>query len=219
MKNYIAYYRVSTQRQGQSGLGLDAQKAIVQNNVGDGVVVNEYIEIESGKKDDRPQLQEALSECKAKNAILIIAKLDRLARSVSFIFDLKESGVEFQACDIPQANTLNLGIMATMAQYEREIISERTKAALAAKKAQGFKLGSPQNLTDKARQRSIEVRRAKAKANKNNSTAAALVKVLRDNGLSLNAIAKQLNDNGYKTSTGKAFTHKQVTNLLKTYQS
>lgn len=137
-KKYVAYYRVSTKKQGQSGLGLVAQKQQVSHYLsGKGKIINEFVEVESGKKDTRPKLQEAIMVAKENDAILVIAKIDRLARSVSFIFSLRDSGVKFECADMPEANTLSIGIFATLAQYERELISQRTKAALAAKKAQG----------------------------------------------------------------------------------
>ena len=147
---FVAYYRVSTAKQGRSGLGLEAQRASVQAYLRDGRIVAEYVEVESGKRDDRPKLAQAIAHAQREGATLIIAKLDRLARSVAFIFALRDSGAKFIACDMPEANTLTIGLLAAMAQHERELISERTKAALAAKKARGFVLGSPQNLTPEA---------------------------------------------------------------------
>jgi DNA invertase Pin-like site-specific DNA recombinase len=143
MKNAIAYYRVSTDRQGQSGLGLEAQQESVNSfAVRNGYqVIKEYTEIESGKKSQRPQLQAALQQCKKEKAILIIAKLDRLARNVFFISGLIESGVEFIATDNPYANKLTIHILSAVAEYEREQISTRTKDALKAAKKRGVKLG------------------------------------------------------------------------------
>lgn len=144
MKVYVAYYRVSTVRQGQSGLGLDAQRvAVVQHVASQGELVAELTEIESGRKDDRPQLAAALDLCRRKKAVLVIAKLDRLARDVAFIANLMKSGIEFVATDMPQANRLTLHIMAAFAEHEREAISKRTCDALAAAKARGVRLGNP----------------------------------------------------------------------------
>jgi DNA invertase Pin-like site-specific DNA recombinase len=144
MKIFIAYYRVSTDRQGQSGLGLDAQRAAVAAFVaGRGDLVGEFTEVESGRRSDRPELHRALDLCREKRAVLVIAKLDRLARSVAFISNPMESGVEFVAVDMPQANRLTLHIPAAVAEHDREMISQRTKAALAAAKARGTKLGNP----------------------------------------------------------------------------
>jgi DNA invertase Pin-like site-specific DNA recombinase len=142
--SYIAYYRVSTEKQGRSGLGLDAQREAVSQFLGcrEGSVISEFVEIESGRKSDRPQLTEALSACKRLRAILLIAKLDRLARSVAFVAGLMEGDVEFVAADMPEASKFVLHIMAAVAEHERQLIGERTRAALAAAKARGIKLGS-----------------------------------------------------------------------------
>src|SRR6267378_4434800 len=141
---FVSYYRVSTGRQGHSGLGLDAQRQAVQEYLGgkpENQLVEEHTEIESGKRSDRPELQAALATCKRHKATLIIAKLDRLARNVAFIANLMESGVEFVAVDNPHASKLMLHMLAAFAEHEREQISSRTKAALAAAKARGVKLG------------------------------------------------------------------------------
>jgi DNA invertase Pin-like site-specific DNA recombinase len=159
MTQYVAYYRVSTKMQGQSGLGLQAQKAMVTQFVKNDPILEEFTEVESGKKDNRTQLLLAIAWAKQKGARLIIAKLDRLSRNASFIFMLRDSGVDFVCADMPDANTLTVGIFAVLAQHERELISARTKAALAAKKRAGAKLGKPENLGDQARLRSIQVRK------------------------------------------------------------
>lgn len=140
---YIAYYRVSTTRQGESGLGLEAQQKAVADylNGGSWQIIEEYTEIESGKRNNRPTLVAAIAACKKHKATLIIAKLDRLARNVHFISGLMESGVEFVAVDNPNANKLMLHMLAAFAEHEREMISKRTKEALAAAKERGVKLG------------------------------------------------------------------------------
>ena len=144
MKNYIAYYRVSTKRQGESGLGLDAQKATVLGWIKDGKLLDFYTDIESGKASaNRPQLLAALAKCKAEGATLVIAKLDRLSRNLVFISGLMESGVDFVACDMPEANKFNIHVMAILAEHERGAISTRTVEALKAAKARGTKLGNP----------------------------------------------------------------------------
>ena len=212
--NYVAYYRVSTRQQGNSGLGLEAQKQIVIQHLKlQDRLIAEYIEVETGKNNYRPQLTEAIEHTKEADATLIIAKLDRLSRNAAFIFQLRDAKVPFVCCDIPEANTLTIGIFATMAQHEQETISARTKAALAAKKRQGFKLGSPQNLTEAARQKSIEVRKDKARRNTNNRMAAAMIKELRENKMSYQKIADKLNATGFKTSQGKQFSAAQVKRL------
>lgn len=145
MSPYVAYYRVSTDKQGIKGLGMDAQReAVARFMTGKGgQLAAEFIEVESGRKDNRPQLLAALAECRKRRAVLVIAKLDRLARNVHFISGLMNSDVEFVAVDMPSANRLTIHILAAVAEHEREMISQRTKAALAAAKARGTKLGNP----------------------------------------------------------------------------
>jgi DNA invertase Pin-like site-specific DNA recombinase len=142
---FISYIRVSTAQQGASGLGLEAQREAVARHVmgARGVIVAEFREIESGSRSDRPEIAAALAACRVRHAVLIIAKLDRLARNVFFISSLMESGVDFVACDNPHATRLTIHILAAVAEHEREMISQRTKAALAAAKARGVKLGNP----------------------------------------------------------------------------
>lgn len=159
MSNFIAYYRVSTQRQGRSGLGLDAQKQSVKSYVEqvNGKLLEEFVEVETGKGANalskRPQLREAIAKAKKEKAVLLIAKLDRLARNVHFVTGLMESNVKFVCADIPEANELTLHIMAAMAQYESRRISERTKEALAQAKRRGVRLGNPQlHLINKPRE-------------------------------------------------------------------
>lgn len=215
MKKYIAYYRVSTKKQ---CLGLEAQRTTVStyiNNVQDSILLNEYEEKESGKYDNRTQLNKALLECKQQNATLIIAKLDRLSRNVSFIFALRDANVDFIACDLPEFNTLTLAIFSALAQQERELISSRTKAALAEKR-KVKKLGSPQNLInnlEKAVENSIQTRRNKALLNDNNRKAYTLIKALKEANNSFNAIAKQLNENGFRTANNCEFKANQVERL------
>ena len=141
----VSYLRVSTARQGTSGLGLAAQRSAVQAYAAGGgqAIVAEFVEVESGKRDDRPQLAAALAACRLHRATLVIAKLDRLARNVAFIANLMNGGQDFVACDMPHASRLTLHLLAAMAEYEAAAISERTKAALAAAKARGVRLGNP----------------------------------------------------------------------------
>ena len=214
MKSYIAYYRVSTAKQGKSGLGLESQQATVRQFAGMNEIISEYTEIESGKNDQRPELIKALAHAKQTGATLLIAKLDRLSRNASFIFQLRDSGVNFVACDIPEANSLTIGIFALLAQQERELISERTKKALQAKKERGFKLGTPENLTATARDKSIEVRTNKALNNENTTKAIALLSALKNQNLSLRQLATKLNDSGFLTATGKQFQPTTVKRLL-----
>jgi DNA invertase Pin-like site-specific DNA recombinase len=142
-RKFIAYYRCSTARQGRSGLGLDAQQEAVQRYVtcSDGELLSEFTEVESGKKIDRAQLDAALASCRIHGAVLVIAKLDRLARNLEFIARLLNTGVEFVATDNPTANRITIQILGAVAEHEREMISQRTKAALAQAKVRGIKLG------------------------------------------------------------------------------
>jgi len=209
---YVAYYRVSTDRQGKSGLGLDAQRAAVAGYLaGRAALLAEFTEIESGKKNDRPQLAAALARCRQHKARLIIAKLDRLARNVHFISGLMESGVEFVAVDMPEANRLTLHILAAVAEHEREMISQRTKAALDQAKVRGTRLGNPHPA------RSLEQGRASKEAHLTTyrEQFRPLVQQLHNQGLGLRAIARELNGRGILTVQGKQWTAVQVRNLLK----
>jgi DNA invertase Pin-like site-specific DNA recombinase len=216
MKQYIAYYRVSTQKQGVSGLGLEAQRAAVLNFISGAPLVAEYTEIESGKKNNREQLTAAIAHAKQIGATLVIAKLDRLSRNAGFIFNLRDSGVDFICADLPEANTLTIGIFAVMAQHEREMISKRTKEALAAKKQRepDWQAGTPANLTPEATRRSIVVRQQNALTDENNVKAAALAKSAREQGATLTDIAALLNKKGFKTRRGNMFIAKSVQRLL-----
>src|SRR4051795_3734033 len=146
---WVAYYRVSTQKQGASGLGLEAQREAVAGHLdgGNWQLAAEFTEIESGRKNDRPELAKALATCRRIGATLIIAKLDRLARNVAFVSNLMESGVEFVAVAFPTANRLTIHILAAVAEHEAAMTSTRTKAALAAAKARGTRFGNPAGLS------------------------------------------------------------------------
>lgn len=211
MKKYIAYYRVSTKQQGNSGLGLNAQKTMVRNYLkDDDILIDQFEEVESGKNDNRPQLLKAIEKSKTESATLLIAKLDRLSRNAGFIFLLKDSNVDFKCCDMPQADSVTIGIMAVLAQEERLLISKRTTDALQELKAKGIKLGNPKNLTPEARKMGSEAMRLKALQNDNNRKATALIVSLRNAGRSYNKIADELNKNGFKTSRGCEFTSSQT---------
>src|SRR6516164_11527487 len=164
---FVSYIRVSTRAQGQSGLGLDAQRKAVTDylNGGRWSLVDEYVEVESGANDERPKLAEALARCRLHNATLVIAKLDRLSRDAHFLLGLQKAGVRFVAADMPEANEMIVGIMAVVAQAERKMISARTKAALQAAKERGVKLGGDgANLpvtAAKGRRNALEARRQK----------------------------------------------------------
>ena len=217
---YVAYYRVSTKRQGESQLGLKAQKHAVERFISPEMIDKEFTEIETGtRKRYRPILNEAIELCKETGATLIIAKLDRLARNVSFVSSLMDSKVKFKAVDMPHADELNIHIMSAIAQHEAKAISKRVKEGLAQSTK---KLGTPANLTEEARLRGLESIRHKAKNNPNNRIALAYVKMMKErnvlmkkNKVTLREIAEELNSNGFKTSTGKDFGTTQVIRLLK----
>lgn len=214
MKSYIAYLRTSTTRQ---NLGLEAQAAQVKNycEAQGAELIALYAEQESGKNNQREELAKALEHCKKAGAVLLIAKLDRLSRDVEFLFHLRNSGAEICALDVPELNTLTLGIFATIAQHERELISQRTKAALAAKRAQCVKLGAPNpSFTDEQREKAAEARRKQAKSNDNNRRAACALKGIAG---TLQAKAEYLNNNGFRTSRGAMFTPMQVSRLQKMF--
>ena len=217
---YVAYLRVSTQKQGYSGLGLEAQREIIQNFLYDKNPIAEYIEVESGRKTDkgRPKRKEALEVCRKTGAKLIVAKLDRLARNVAFLSQLLESDVDIVFCDFPQANKMVLHILAAISQYEAELVATRTKQALAAKKARGAVLGNPDHLLenlDSAIAKSVETNKRKAEENPNNKRAAAMLKVLAKEGKTLQEMADYLNEQGFTTSKGYKFTRSAVLVLLK----
>mgnify|MGYP001602588969 CR=1 FL=1 len=208
---YVAYYRVSTKKQGDSQLGLKAQQESVERFISPENIYKSFTEIETGtNKRYRPLLNEAIELCKKESATLIIAKLDRLTRNVSFISSLMDSGVKFKAVDMPEANEVTIHIMAAIAQQEAKAISVRVKEGLAQSTKQ---LGNPQNLTLEARKKGLESIKHKAKNNPHNKRAIAFVSSLDYNNLKLREIAKLLNDNGFKTSTGKEFSTTHIIRL------
>jgi DNA invertase Pin-like site-specific DNA recombinase len=219
-EKYVAYLRVSTQKQGYSGLGLEAQQEIIHNFLHDTQPIAEFVEVESGRKKDRPQLKAALDLCRKSNAKLIVAKLDRLARNVCFLSQLLESDVEITFCDFPSANKMMLHILSAIAQYEAELTATRTKQALAAKKARGCVLGNPEHLMDRhatALSRSNETNRAKANNNPNNKRAVAMLKVLVEKDMTLQQMADTLNEEGFTTSSGCKFRPSTIYTLIKRY--
>jgi len=224
MKKYIVYYRVSTERQGQSGLGLEAQQAAVRQFLSTNKATElppSFTEIESGRNDRRLALREAINRCKETGSTLLIAKLDRLARNVSFIFTLKEelerAGVGFIACDLPEANTLTIGLMASFAQFESERISSRTKAALQAKRERGEPLGKPENFTQAGRDKAHRSISELARTDITVRHAWHFIKPLREQNMSYQKIAHMLNEEGYKTRRGNKFYAKQVHDIVKRF--
>lgn len=212
---WIAYYRVSTAQQGRSGLGLEAQREAVRQflNGGRWSLTAEHTEIESGKTDNRPELAKALHTCRLTGATLVIAKLDRLSRDAAFLMNLEKSGVEFVAADMPHANRLTIGIMALVAQEEREAISARTKAALAAAKARGVKLGgyrpsSPPLIPKVGSQALTQMSDAYA------ARVGPVVTELRQQGHSLRQIAAEMTTRGVKTMRGGIWTADAVRRVL-----
>ncbi len=213
---YVTYYRVSTQRQGQSGLGLEAQRSAVQAFLTGKEIIAEFTEIESGRKNNRPQLAAALALAKKQKATLVIAKLDRLARNVHFISGLLESNVQFVAADMPEADRTFLQMVAVFAEWEARKISERTKLALAEAKLRGTKLGSPSpHIGSKAGLKAINDRCNVYLEN----ISPILQDIVGDVGFNLRAIAARLQRRGIKTAKGLDVWHPaQVGKLLRKVQ-
>lgn len=216
--SYIAYYRVSTTRQGKSGLGFEAQQNTVEAFLTShgGNLLESFTEIESGKNGDREQLQKAIKRCKVKNAVLLVSKLDRLSRQVSFIANLQESGIKFVIAENPQLNDLTIHILAALAQAEREAISQRTKQALQAAKARGVKLGNPK--LDKVRNTDSKAATA-ARIEKANDYAAMMADAIEDiqqeiENPSLRIIALNLNERGFTTRRGCQWTATSVKRIM-----
>lgn len=210
MMRYVAYYRVSTDKQGKSGLGLDAQRQAVESFVaGRGEILAGYTEVES-TRHQRPELHAALEACRKHKATLLIARLDRLARNVAFISNLMESRVDFLAVDMPEANRLTIHILAAVAEHEREIISTRTKAALRAAKARGTVLGNP-NPLPASRQAIAALQHKTAHFH---ATMRPLVQNLLRQGYSLAAIARELNGRNIPTARGGLWYPTTVRNIL-----
>jgi DNA invertase Pin-like site-specific DNA recombinase len=221
-RRFVAYLRVSTDKQGASGLGLEGQRAAVAQHVASvgGRIVAELVEVESGRKSDRPQLAAALATCRKQRAVLVIAKLDRLARNVAFVSGLMESGVEFVAADMPTVNRLTIHILAAVAEEEARMISARTKAALAAAKARGVKLGGkranagvlrPHVALGAAASAAVRAEKAAAMA----QDLAPVIQELRAGGVStLAGLAAGLNASGHAAPRGGQWQAVQVSRLL-----
>ncbi len=207
---FVAYLRVSTAKQGRSGLGLEAQHEAVQQFVigrGGKIIAPEFVEVETGKRNDRPELEKALKRCRLTGATLVVAKLDRLSRNAAFLMTLRDSGVDFVAADLPEANTMTVGVMAVVAQHEREAISQRTKAALAAAKARGrilggFREGAPNIGRYQGKGVQAACQMALLAAEERRET----IEALQRENLSLNAIAARMNADSVRTSRGGKWT-------------
>ncbi len=207
---YITYYRVSTSRQGASGLGLEAQREAVRRFIGErGQPLAEFTEIESGRRhSNRPQLLAALDECKKRRAVLLIARLDRLARNVAFISNLMESKADFIAADMPEANRLTIHILAAVAEHERELISKRTKDALAAAKARGTRLGNPRAA------QMIAAARAARDLPRPAPEVQRLMSQYQAQGKGLREIARELNRLAIRTPRGSQWYAKTIKEQL-----
>ena len=220
--NFVSYLRVSTARQGISGLGIEAQHTAVTGYLNGGCwkLMGKFVEVESGKRNDRPELAKALALCKRRRATLVIAKLDRLARNIHFITGLMESGVDFVAVDMPEANPTMIRMMAVFAQHEAEAISSRTKAALAAAKARGTVLGGRrvsaerfEEISAEGRKVSIAVRSSKAASNR--ADLLPVIAEIRASGVTtLREIAAELNVRGEKAPRGGNWSAMQVSRIL-----
>lgn len=218
MQKFVTYYRVSTQRQGRSGLGLEAQQAAVEAFLAgrDSQVIGEYREIESGRKSDRQQLAAAMRMCRMTNSTLLIAKLDRLARDAHFLLGLEKSGVEFVAADMPFANRLTIGIMALVAEEEAKAISARTKAALAARKARGLPLGNQASLRPADPAGATRARMAwMRKAHDHATMVLPVVQEMKAAGMSHQDVAGELVRRGFHTLKGGRWTAAQVSAVLR----
>lgn len=212
---FVTYYRVSTERQGRSGLGLEAQREAVTQflNGGAWTVAAEFVEVESGRKDDRPQLAAAIAACRLRGATLLVAKLDRLARDAHFLLGLQKAGIDFVAADMATANRLTVGIMALVAEEEARMISARTIAALAAKKAQGHKLGGYREGAPKVDGR-LGVEAQKKKAQEFAARVGPTLRAMQAEGISLREMARRLAEQGIPTAQGGKWSDNAVKNVL-----
>lgn len=216
MKKYIAYYRVSRKEQGISGLGLSAQRSSVQKYVSsqNGIILNEYTEIETGtNKRERIEIQKAIQMAKSENAVLVIAKLDRLARNVSFVSSLMDAGIEFLAVDMPSANNFTIHIFSALAEQEAKLISSRTRLALAELRKSGVTLGNPENLNSDARAKGVQKIKENAINNDRNRQAQSVIQSCKERGMSYREIANYLNELNFKTRYGNQFLAQTVHQL------
>lgn len=217
---YVTYLRVSTTKQGQSGLGLEAQRAAVMEFLSTGdVILREFVEVESGKRSDRPELAAALVLAKEQRATLLIAKLDRLARNVAFIANLLESGVEVKAADMPSADRFMLHVMSAVAEMEAKAISDRTKAALKASKARGTKLGwSNPHRSDLPRAQAAAREANKKRADDRAKQLGPVIHEMREAGRTLQEICDRLTLTGAKPARGGSWWPDTVRAIYQRYQ-
>jgi DNA invertase Pin-like site-specific DNA recombinase len=219
-RKFVSYCRVSTAKQGRSGLGLEAQRAAIAEFLAGGQweLVAEYVEVETGKNDDRPELRKALHRAKVTGAKLVIAKLDRLSRNLRFIAELQEAKVKFICADMPDANELTIHIFASLAQYERKVISERTRRALQAAKARGKVLGNPNGaraLQRAGKGNAAAVAEIKARADRHAQDVLPIIDDIRSAGdVGLRRIAEELNARGILTARHGQWYPTTVRNLL-----
>jgi DNA invertase Pin-like site-specific DNA recombinase len=225
MKTIVSYNRVSSKKQGSSGLSLEAQAESIRRRaeLEGATIIAEFVEVDSGGNRNRAKLSEAINLARANNSVLMIASLDRLARSISFLFELKDSGLNFVVLDMPELTTTTLGISATFAQAQREYIADKTRIALTKKREivgewrTGKRRCGELALSEGVRALGVEAIKSKAANNENNQRSRAMMEMMRDTGelqqLTLSAIAEKLNRCGFRTSRGKLFSAQYVHQL------
>jgi len=213
---YVPYYRVSTKKQGKSGLGLEAQEKAVKEHLSrsNGEFLDSFTEVESGKNNDRPELSKAIKKCRLTGAVLIIARLDRLSRNKAFLFSIMDSKIKFVCADMPEANDLTISFMAIMAEYESDLISKRIKGALAARKARGLTNGNPSALTNRDTTQARKVKNKMAKIR--NLEMKEIIEELKveNEGISLRGLSAVLNEAGYTTARGKKWQATSVQRVI-----
>jgi DNA invertase Pin-like site-specific DNA recombinase len=218
MKKFVSYYRVSRKEQGLSGLGLSAQRTAVEKYVisQNGKIIGDYTEIETGtNKKERVEIQKAIQQAKDEGAVLVIAKLDRLARNVSFVSSLMDAGIEFLAVDMPSANNFTIHIFSALAEQEAKLISSRTRLALSELRKSGVSLGNPENLNSDARAKGVQKIKENAINNDRNRQAQSVIKSCKERGMSYRDIAKYLNELNFKTRYGNQFLAPTVHQLYR----
>jgi DNA invertase Pin-like site-specific DNA recombinase len=217
-KKFVSYLRVSTARQGLSGLGVDAQRSSVKDYLSGtkSNLIGEFVEVESGRNTNRSELTKALGMCRIHGATLVVAKLDRLSRNAHFLLGLKESGVEFVCCDMPSANRLTVGIMAMVAEEEARLISVRTKSALAVAKERGVKLGTPNLTPERSALGAVASARTRSeKARQRARDLTPFLSALQGEGVHRpSEIARRFNEEGIPTARGGQWSVIQVQRLL-----